>query len=1119
MMVVFVSQCEKNALRKTRRVLDAFADRIGDNTWQTIITQDGLAAIQKLLRKTASKSTAVSCHWIRSRSRSDLLWVVGNKKKFNQQGLVPVNTTKRNILNSHWENDWQYASSIQVMATLGALMHDLGKATVGFQNKLLSTRNLSDPYRHEWLSLKIFTWLIKDCEHDEQWLERLSDIDHYLDEISINNGALEQSDRDKPEIGQLPPLAQWLAWLIVSHHRLPPLESVFIDSKAKTKIKQNDKKLKRTQQKFYDSLNAHEYWVKNQKALDENSEAINDHFWQLSSPIMDSPKWRSGVKRWAKKALSDNTLLTIASDQKAIANPILLHLSRLSLMLGDHNYSSLDPTNKYDEQRRVKGATDFKMLAANTDRKTGEVKQPLDEHLLGVAKFTADFARKLPVVADAFPRLEKHQPLEKHTDIPRFKWQNKAFDLAKKYQKDSEDNGFFGVNMASTGCGKTIGNARIMYALSNPEKGARFTIALGLRILTLQTGQSFRKDLQLDDDQLAVLVGGASKDLFNLQEEQDKQSSSELYGSESAEPLLHEWVDGDANIDILKEMGLGTVVESKSAQALLASPIVSCTVDHIIQASECKRGGKYIAPMLRLLSGDLILDEPDDFNHDDLPALARLVHLVGLFGSKVLLSSATLPPDLVAGLFEAYKAGRALFNESQNKPAPQVVCAWFDENKSQAIQTFESEIFNEEQNHFSQKRATFLNKQTTQRKAKILPLTLTKNSEGEAGFFHALSTHLLDEAFSLHQTYHLRYEDKSVSVGLIRIANIKNIISIAQAVYNGVDINQDVHIHLCCYHANQVLLLRNSLEQTLDAVLKRDEKEPDKLFSHPEINQALKLSSAKNHIFIVLATPVAEVGRDHDYDWAIVEPSSMRSIIQLAGRVWRHRPNKIATTANISVMQYNIASMTNNHQLGKPVFTRPGFETEHNLFDTHDMNALMPEEFREKIDASARIVKASPLWPQHRLADLEQYVMKTTMNSDDLNFVNAYWRKPKSCHRSHTYLQTLSPFRSGQEQERWLVLPESNQTLSFYSHEQVLQQGLAKANLHNKDFTKTEIEQKNQQVSPWLTQNLLSALENLQGLKPDTSFNSLAIKYATVSLREKSNGWHFNEMLGFWPRR
>ncbi len=93
-MVTFISQCEKNALKKTRRVLDAFANRIGDNTWQTLITEDGLYTVKKMLRQTASKSTAVSCFWIRSRARSQFLWVVGNKAKFNAEGIVPVNYTQ-----------------------------------------------------------------------------------------------------------------------------------------------------------------------------------------------------------------------------------------------------------------------------------------------------------------------------------------------------------------------------------------------------------------------------------------------------------------------------------------------------------------------------------------------------------------------------------------------------------------------------------------------------------------------------------------------------------------------------------------------------------------------------------------------------------------------------------------------------------------------------------------------------------------------------------------------------------------------------------------------------------------------------------------------------------------
>lgn len=95
MMVTFVSQCEKKSLDKTRRVLDAFANRIGNRTWQTVITNEGLQAVKKLLRKTASKNTAISCHWIRSRSRSELQWIVGNSEKFNPQGIVPVNFTNQ----------------------------------------------------------------------------------------------------------------------------------------------------------------------------------------------------------------------------------------------------------------------------------------------------------------------------------------------------------------------------------------------------------------------------------------------------------------------------------------------------------------------------------------------------------------------------------------------------------------------------------------------------------------------------------------------------------------------------------------------------------------------------------------------------------------------------------------------------------------------------------------------------------------------------------------------------------------------------------------------------------------------------------------------------------------
>eukprot|EP00906_Rhabdomonas_costata_P019724 RCo028724 len=97
------------------------------------------------------------------------------------------------------------------------------------------------------------------------------------------------------------------------------------------------------------------------------------------------------------------------------------------------------------------------------------------------------------------------------------------------------------------------------------------------------------------------------------------------------------------------------------------------------------------------------------------------------------------------------------------------------------------------------------------------------------------------------------------------------------------------------YHSQQVMLLRHEQEKHLDEVLKRKEQtdEAPVAFAHPIIRGHLDACKANNLIFILVATPVEEVGRDHDFDWAVIEPSSFRSIIQMAGRVRRHRDGKV----------------------------------------------------------------------------------------------------------------------------------------------------------------------------------------------------------------------------------
>lgn len=137
------------------------------------------------------------------------------------------------------------------------------------------------------------------------------------------------------------------------------------------------------------------------------------------------------------------------------------------------------------------------------------------------------------------------------------------------------------------------------------------------------------------------------------------EAQAEATGSASRQDLVNEFaqvqgIEGNEDAHPL----LSRVTRDAKVRQLLAAPILVCTIDHLVPATESQRGGRQIAPMLRLMSSDLVLDEPDDFDLADLPALGRLVHWAGLLGARVLLSSATLAPALVQGLFEAYLAGR-----------------------------------------------------------------------------------------------------------------------------------------------------------------------------------------------------------------------------------------------------------------------------------------------------------------------------------------------------------------------------------------------------------------------------------------------------------------------------
>lgn len=501
MMVTFVSQCQHKALNRTRRVLDAFANRIGTNTWQTVITEEGLQAVKKLLRKTATKNTAVSCHWIRSRSRSEFLWVVGSKNEFNEQGIVPVNYTGQQIASSTNELDWQYLPVIELLTVFSALLHDFGKTTVLFQNKLKGkTESQSDPLRHEWVSL-LFLVAIVQGRKDEEWLNDL-----ISDEVHKKIAKLKIENVNKP-LANLPPVASMVAWLIVSHHKLPLLKNVYRSV--------NDEKVTLTE--LFNVISSDWGFANEAMAFDE--------WFKFTELPSKSIEWQQEIKACAiqlKNKLAD--LEAIFSSE--LLRPIMTY-ARLSLMLGDHYYSSQPKDANWHSSVK---------LFANTDYHN-KLKQQLDEHLVGVARQARKNCHKLPKfegISNRDIRVIDNKKLGKKSPSA-YEWQDKAVDAIEKWKQketalDKYQYGFFAVNMASTGKGKTFANAKIMQALSANEDSLRYILALGLRTLTLQTGDEYKDKIGLKDDELAVLIG--SNTILDLH----KQSNQT--GSESDDSLL-----------------------------------------------------------------------------------------------------------------------------------------------------------------------------------------------------------------------------------------------------------------------------------------------------------------------------------------------------------------------------------------------------------------------------------------------------------------------------------------------------------------------------------------------------------------------------------------------------
>ena len=997
MNVLLISQCTKRAREESCRILDQFAERKGDGAWQTVITLEGLNTLRRLLRKTARRNTAVACHWLKKGGETELMWIVGNLRRFSAQGSVPTNRTARDIVRRGQEHSWHSAEAMALLAAIAGLFHDFGKANTLFQQTLSGKSTLTfQPYRHEWISVRLFQAFVGQ-QSDREWLAALgalepTDETRWLERLKTDV----PGDSGSPFVG-LPPLAQAVAWLILSHHRLP---QCFLKN-HKPELEEADGWLVRQLNATWNSLNA--------QCREWTPQQVNA-VWQFphGTPLQ-STEWRDKARQIARRALNAASLFGFGNMHQLFT----LHMARLALMLADHHYSASAAYSRWQD-------ADYAAWA-NSDRATGTLKQKLDEHNVGVAHHALLLGRSMPWARRTLPAIGRHKGFRERAREGRFSWQNRAWDIAEGLRERSRSQGFFGINMASTGCGKTFANARIMYALSEEQEGCRFTVALGLRTLTLQTGEALRERLHLQDDDLAVMIGSQAVRQLHQQllagQDTDKDSASQeaffdahqyvhFEGAMESGPLRH-WLSGDERLN-----------------KLLSAPVLVATIDHLMPATEGVRGGKQIPAMLRLLTSDLVLDEPDDFDIADLPAVCRLVNWAGMLGSRVLLSSATLPPALVQALYAAYYNGRKHYQQACGEPGlpVNICCAWFDEYGAMAEEIADPQTFHTTHAEFVAKRAGKLKEKPVLCQARIA--AIEAESSQAAAVVEAVARTLQREILALHQQHHVQHPSgKQASLGLVRFANIDPLVAIALALA-ALPSPENVCIHYCVYHSHHPLAVRSYIENHLDSAFDRSGNKP--LWRLPEIDNAMQSHPAQHHLFVVLATSVCEVGRDWDADWGIIEPSSMRSLIQFAGRIQRHR-QQTPETENLVMLEYNIRALRKK----QPVFNKPGFETSLFRLHSHRLSELLTEPQYRAINAIPRILAPVPFPHGKRdfssLVELEHVRLYEALlgKPQKENFpASSWWRKNVSWNGE---CQRRTPFRdSGPDAAFYLRMEEDD---------------------------------------------------------------------------------------------
>jgi len=876
MHVSFVSLCQGRALSRTRQVLDRYATRVSDRAWQSPMTTEALDEILGALRKKATRQTAVACYGNDGRNRMRLLWTVGKKHCFGESGEVAIATRARKPAPPP-----PWAKTASLIARTAGLGHDIGKATARFNAKLRATvkpkdglSGQGDRIRHEWMSVKVLDQWRKDMSRWELDMEK--DISGTAPRIhkSFGEGAWLYA---MPEtlmpagnglVKRLTPLGsakQAVDLAILTHHGIfgPSERDGGFCPDASKHIRQSPPIKEQPDQHFLGTFENIDFQQKTERKL-----------WSLCRRVNavgdahqgDTDYWR-GITLMARAAL-------IASDHYVSAKVLT---SRPRDIKKNCLYAN---THRTPEGRRL-------------------LNQPLDWHLTEVGLCAGNMALHLARLQE-LPGISEisGEQIELNAQGERFQWQNTAAGYLEKDAETAKGPRLV-LNLASTGSGKTRGNMRIAAAMRCDDAPLRISLALNLRSLTLQTHDALRDQIGISESDMSCLIG----DTFTLKAHQASGDNEDNDETPEGDIEVYSRVNPDAPSWLMDWMTHpATNVRDSKTLSMISAPILISTVDYLVQAGVPGSQGHHVKALARVASSDLILDEIDNYSPTSLVAVLRIVMMAALFGRNVIASSATLSSPVANALVRAFYAGHKMYCALNNVPHDER-CARISlvddvlEPQSSAFEDIK--YFG---GWYSQRIGEMMERV---RSGPVRRLAFIQDIPGsdadDAG--QRFKDAILESVRALHDNHKWAHPSgKKVSFGVVRVANVRPCVDVAHFL------NACEGVCATAYHAKELKIRRHLKERRLDALFTRKDPKTCPLSSDPEIDRIARESDADEVCFVVVATPVEEVGRDHDFDWAVIEPSSAASIVQMAGRVNRHRLEAVSTP-NVAILDRNLRSL------------------------------------------------------------------------------------------------------------------------------------------------------------------------------------------------------------------